>query len=229
MILRGAKENVRTQERIAMSDGSVEIKDLVKTYVDDRGRPTFTAVKKISLHIENGEFMVLVGPSGCGKSTTLRMVAGLEKITSGTISIGGRVVNELEPKDRGIAMVFQNYALYPHMSVASNMAFGLKMRKFPKDQIQERIKRAAAIIKRAADNGRTEVEVGRFPNRLFTDLGRAINQQEAGWEKTLTGLPKELYEFWQLNLKPRGYRLRFQIVDFPGGMPGDIGMTLSWV
>jgi hypothetical protein len=93
---------------------------------------------------------------------------------------------------------------------------------------EERIKRAAAIIKRAADNGRTEVEVGRFPNRLFTDLGRAINQQEAGWEKTLTGLPKELYEFWQSNLKPRGYRLRFQIVDFPGGMPGDVGMTLSW-
>jgi multiple sugar transport system ATP-binding protein len=82
-----------------MSEGSVEIKDLVKTYTDDRGRPTFTAVKNISLHIENGEFMVLVGPSGCGKSTTLRMVAGLEKITSGTISIGGRVVNELEPKE----------------------------------------------------------------------------------------------------------------------------------
>jgi hypothetical protein len=93
---------------------------------------------------------------------------------------------------------------------------------------EERVKRAAAIIKRAADNGRTEVEVGRFPNRLFTDLGRAINQQEAGWEKTLTGLPKELYEFWQSNLKPRGYRLRVQIVDFPGGMPGDVGMTLSW-
>jgi hypothetical protein len=93
---------------------------------------------------------------------------------------------------------------------------------------EERIKRAAAIIKRAADNGRTEVEVGRFPNRLFTDLGRAINQQEAGWEKTLTGLPKELYEFWQSNLKPRGYRLKVQIVDFPGGMPGDVGMTLSW-
>src|ERR1700751_946863 len=91
---------IKTQKRNAMSDeGSVEIKDLVKTYVDDRGRPTFTAVKNISLHTENGEFMVLVGPSGCGKSTTLRMVAGLEKITSGTISIGGRVVNEVEPKD----------------------------------------------------------------------------------------------------------------------------------
>ena len=107
-----------------MSDeGAVEIKDLVKTYVDDRGRPTFTAVKNISLHIDTGEFMVLVGPSGCGKSTTLRMVAGLEKISSGKISIGGRVVNELEPKDRGIAMVFQNYALYPHMTLFNNMAF----------------------------------------------------------------------------------------------------------
>ena len=84
-----------------MSEGSVDIKNLVKTYMDDRGRPTFTAVKNISLHIENGEFMVLVGPSGCGKSTTLRMVAGLEKITSGTISIGDRVVNELNRKIAG--------------------------------------------------------------------------------------------------------------------------------
>jgi hypothetical protein len=92
----------------------------------------------------------------------------------------------------------------------------------------ERIKRAAAIIKRAADNGRTEVEVGRFPNLLFSDRGRAINQQEAGWENTLIGLPKELYEFWRLNLKPRGYGLKLQIVDFPEGMPGDIGMSLTW-
>jgi ABC-type sugar transport system ATPase subunit len=97
----------------------------VKTYVNDRGRPTFTAVKNISLHIENGEFMVLVGPSGCGKSTMLRMVAGVEKITSRTISIGGRVVNELEPLDRGIAMVFENYALYPHMTISSSMSFGI--------------------------------------------------------------------------------------------------------
>src|SRR6266699_6576436 len=114
-----------------MSQGSVNIKDLFKTYTDDRGRPTFTAVKNINLHIENGEFMVLVGPSGCGKTTTLRMVAGLEKISSGTISIGDRVVNDLEPKDRGIAMVFQNYALYPHMSVFENIAFGLRRRKVP--------------------------------------------------------------------------------------------------
>src|SRR5260370_7135775 len=100
-----------------MSEGSVQIKELVKTYTDDRGRPTFTAVKNISLNIEDGEFVVLVGPSGCGKSTTLRMVAGLEKITSGTISIGDRVVNEHDPKDRRIPMVFQNYPLSPHITI----------------------------------------------------------------------------------------------------------------
>jgi uncharacterized protein (DUF1778 family) len=92
----------------------------------------------------------------------------------------------------------------------------------------ERMKRATAIIQRAANNNMTEVFIGRFPNTLFSDHGRAINQQEAGWEKTLTGLPKELYEFWQQHLKARGYRLKCQIVDFPGGMPGDIGITLSW-
>ena len=129
-----------------MSEGSVDIKNLVKTYMDDRGRPTFTAVKNISLHIENGEFMVLVGPSGCGKSTTLRMVAGLEKITSGTISIGDRVVNELEPKDRGIAMVFQNYALYPHMTLFNNMAFGLQLAKKKKDFILETVGRTAKAL-----------------------------------------------------------------------------------
>ncbi|HEX7194834.1 MAG TPA: ABC transporter ATP-binding protein [Chthoniobacterales bacterium] len=129
-----------------MSEGAVEIKNLVKTYVDDRGRPTFTAVKNISLHIEDGEFMVLVGPSGCGKSTTLRMVAGLEKISSGTISIGGRVVNEMEPKDRGIAMVFQNYALYPHMTLFNNMAFGLQLAKKSKDFISETVGRTSKAL-----------------------------------------------------------------------------------
>src|SRR6201997_2208643 len=109
-------------------------------------RPTFTAVKNISLHIETGEFMVLVGPSGCGKSTTLRMVAGLEKITSGTISIGGHVVNALEPKDRGIAMVFQNYALYPHMTLFNNMAFGLQLAKKKKDFISETVGRTAKAL-----------------------------------------------------------------------------------
>jgi hypothetical protein len=93
---------------------------------------------------------------------------------------------------------------------------------------EERMKRAAAIVRRAVNNGLTEVEVGRFPNRLCTDHGRAINQQEPGWEKTLTGLPKELYEFWKVHMRPRGYRLKFQIVDWPGGMPGEIGVTLAW-
>ena len=93
---------------------------------------------------------------------------------------------------------------------------------------EERMKRASAIINRAVNNGLTEILVGKFPNQLFTDHGRAINQQEAGWEQTLTGLPKELYEFWKKHLQPRGYRIKFQIVDWPGGMPGDIGITLAW-
>jgi hypothetical protein len=93
---------------------------------------------------------------------------------------------------------------------------------------EERMKRAAVIIKRAVDNGLSEVQVGRFPNQLFTDRGRAINQQEAGWEDTLTGLPKELHQFWKKHLEARGYKVRYEIVDFPGGMPGDIGITLSW-
>src|SRR6201993_365376 len=104
------------------------------------------AVKDVNLTIRDKEFMVFVGPSGCGKTTTLRMVAGLEEISSGEISIGDRVVNDLPPKDRDIAMVFQNYALYPHMSVYDNMAFGLKMRKFPKAEIQKRVKDAAEIL-----------------------------------------------------------------------------------
>jgi len=93
---------------------------------------------------------------------------------------------------------------------------------------EERMKRAAAIIKRAVGNGLIEVEVGRFPNALCTDGGRAINQQEPGWENTLTGLPKELFQFWKTHLQPRGYKVRCQIVDWPDGKPGDVGMTLSW-
>ena len=93
---------------------------------------------------------------------------------------------------------------------------------------EERLVRATAIIKRAASNGLTEVEVIRFPNQLCTDRGRAINQMEAGWENTLTGLPKELLEFWREFLKPHGYKLKVQVVEFPGGIPGDIGMKLSW-
>jgi len=104
------------------------------------------AVKGVSLRVGDGQFCVLVGPSGCGKSTLLRMVAGLETITTGTCAIDGRVVNEIEPASRDIAMVFQNYALYPHMSVYDNMAYGLKNRKTPKDEIESRVKEAARIL-----------------------------------------------------------------------------------
>jgi hypothetical protein len=93
---------------------------------------------------------------------------------------------------------------------------------------EERMKRAAAIINRAVSNGLTEVEVGRFSNKLFTDKGRAINQQEPGWEETLTGLPKELYQFWKAHLEPRGYHIKFQVADWPNGMPGDISLSLLW-
>jgi len=93
---------------------------------------------------------------------------------------------------------------------------------------EERMKRAAAIIKRAVSNGLVEVEVFRFSHKLCTDGGRAINQQEPGWEDTLTGLPKELFLFWKAHLAPRGYRVKFQIADWPGGMPGDVSMTLAW-
>jgi multiple sugar transport system ATP-binding protein len=104
------------------------------------------AVDGLSLDIADGEFMVLVGPSGCGKSTALRSIAGLDEITSGTISIGGRVVNDLPPKDRDIAMVFQNYALYPHMTVEQNLAFGLQQRKTPKDEIRRRVTEVATML-----------------------------------------------------------------------------------
>jgi multiple sugar transport system ATP-binding protein len=104
------------------------------------------AVKGVSIEIQDKEFVVLVGPSGCGKSTTLRMIAGLEDISSGTLTIDGKIMNDVPPKDRDIAMVFQNYALYPHMSVYENMAFGLKLRKFPKDEIDKRVRDAAKIL-----------------------------------------------------------------------------------
>jgi hypothetical protein len=94
---------------------------------------------------------------------------------------------------------------------------------------EEALTRVAAILERALANGLTEVQVYRFPNTLCTDRGRAINQQEPGWETTLTGVPKEIYEFWERQLRPLGYKLRVQIIDFPGGVPGDVGITLKWV
>ncbi len=123
---------------------TVTLDNVGKVYRGDRGE--VTAVQNVSLAIADREFVVLVGPSGCGKSTTLRMVAGLEEITTGTIRIGDRIVNDVAPKDRDIAMVFQNYALYPHMTVYNNMAFGLKMRKVGRAEIQTKVQKAARML-----------------------------------------------------------------------------------
>ncbi len=120
---------------------SLSLKHINKTYPNG-----FEAVKDFNLEIQDKEFIIFVGPSGCGKSTTLRMVAGLEEITSGEFRIDGKLMNDVEPKDRDIAMVFQNYALYPHMTVYDNMAFALKLRKVPKDQIDKMVKEAAKIL-----------------------------------------------------------------------------------
>jgi len=119
---------------------------IVLDHVDKVYAGGVKALDDLNLEVKEGEFMVLVGPSGCGKSTALRSIAGLEEITGGTISIGQRVVNDLPPKDRDIAMVFQNYALYPHMTVAENLAFGLKLRHTPKEEIQRRVADAAALL-----------------------------------------------------------------------------------
>jgi multiple sugar transport system ATP-binding protein len=119
----------------------IEFDDVVKRYPDG-----FEAVKHMNLEITDGELLVLVGPSGCGKSTALRMIAGLEDISEGDLKIGGEVVNDLAPKDRDIAMVFQNYALYPHMSVRDNMGFALKLRKEKSDEINRRVTEAAKVL-----------------------------------------------------------------------------------
>ena len=141
---------------------SLSLKHINKTYPNG-----FEAVKDFNLEIEDKEFIIFVGPSGCGKSTTLRMVAGLEEITSGELYIGDKLVNDVEPKDRDIAMVFQNYALYPHMTVYDNMAFGLKLRKVPKDEIDKMVREAAKILD-------LEALLDRKPKALSGGQGRAI-------------------------------------------------------
>ena len=120
---------------------SLSLKNVCKVYPNG-----FEAVKDFNLEVEDQEFIIFVGPSGCGKSTTLRMIAGLEEISSGEFYIDGKLMNDVEPKDRDIAMVFQNYALYPHMTVFDNMAFGLKLRKVPKDEIKRKVEEAAKIL-----------------------------------------------------------------------------------
>jgi multiple sugar transport system ATP-binding protein len=146
----------------------VILKDVTKIYDGD-----VKAVDSVNIVVEDKEFVVFVGPSGCGKSTTLRMVAGLEEISGGEISIDGQIVNDVPPKDRNIAMVFQNYALYPHMSVYDNMAFGLKIRKLPKAEIDQRVREAAKIldIEKYLDRKPKQLSGGQ---RQRVAVGRAI-------------------------------------------------------
>ncbi len=150
----------------------VEFRDVRKSYIAQE------VIHGITMQVTDGEFIVIVGPSGCGKSTLLRMVAGLEEITSGEIVIGDRVVNDLEPKDRDIAMVFQNYALYPHMSVRENMAYGLKIRGFEKSDIETRVQRAAGILELAPllDRRPRQLSGGQ---RQRVAMGRAIVREPA--------------------------------------------------
>jgi len=150
---------------------NVTLKNICKDYGNEN-----RAVSDVSIEIKNKEFVVLVGPSGCGKSTTLRMIAGLEEITSGELLIDGKIVNAIPPKNRDIAMVFQNYALYPHMSVFDNISFGLKIRKFPKDEIVKRVNEAAKILGLEEYLKRKPKELS-GGQRQRVALGRAIVRQ----------------------------------------------------
>jgi multiple sugar transport system ATP-binding protein len=151
------------------------------------------AVGSVDLEILDGEFLVLVGPSGCGKSTILRMIAGLEEISEGTMKIGDRLVNDIPPKDRDIAMVFQNYALYPHMSVFDNMAFGLKLRKMPKDEIQRRVHEAADILE-IRDLLERKPKALSGGQRQRVAMGRAIVREPAAYlmDEPLSNLDAKL-------------------------------------
>jgi sn-glycerol 3-phosphate transport system ATP-binding protein len=148
--------------------GAVSLRDVRKSYTAG-----VQVIHGVSMEIEDGEFIVILGPSGCGKSTLLRMVAGLEAITAGEIAIGGRVVNDLEPKDRDIAMVFQNYALYPHMSVYDNMAYGLRIRGLSKSEIDARVQAAAEVLELKNFLGRRPRELS-GGQRQRVAMGRAI-------------------------------------------------------
>jgi sn-glycerol 3-phosphate transport system ATP-binding protein len=174
----------------------IQLQDVRKTYAGQE------VIHGISIDIANGEFVVIVGPSGCGKSTLLRMVAGLEEISSGTVTIGDRVVNKLEPRERDIAMVFQNYALYPHMSVRENMAYGLKIAKMPRAEIDERVARAAEILE-------LQPYLDRKPRALSggqrqrVAMGRALVREPAAFllDEPLSNLDAKLRVQMRLQIK----------------------------
>jgi sn-glycerol 3-phosphate transport system ATP-binding protein len=181
----------------------VELSGLKKTYPNG-----FKAIHGVDVDIADGEFIVLVGPSGCGKSTLLRMIAGLESITEGTARIGERVVNDLEPADRDIAMVFQNYALYPHMNVFDNMAYGLKIRKLPKDEIRQRVQKAADILEIAEYLTRSPRQLS-GGQRQRVAMGRAIVREPSVFlfDEPLSNLDAKLRVSMRLEIKTLQERL----------------------
>jgi sn-glycerol 3-phosphate transport system ATP-binding protein len=182
---------------------SIDIRGVKKRYGNQQ------VIHGVDLHIEDAELIVVVGPSGCGKSTLLRMIAGLETISEGEISIGDRVVNDLEPMDRDIAMVFQNYALYPHMSVYDNMAYGLRNRRYPRDEIEKQVRRAAAIL-------HIEDYLDRRPRQLSggqrqrVAMGRAIVRDPAAFlfDEPLSNLDAKLRVQMRLEIKKLQTSLR---------------------
>src|SRR6186713_1160297 len=186
---------------------SVAIRDVRKAF------GATAVIHGVDISIRDGEFVVLVGPSGCGKSTLLRMIAGLENITGGEIRIGDRVVNRLPPKERDVAMVFQNYALYPHMTVADNMAFSMKLRGAPKSEIDERVNRAAAIL------GLSQL-LQRFPRQLSggqrqrVAMGRAIvrDPQVFLFDEPLSNLDAKLRVQMRTEIKKLHQRVRTTVI-----------------
>ncbi len=186
---------------------TVEIKNLVKCYDNTE------VIHNIDAFFENGEFVVVVGPSGCGKSTILRMIAGLEKITGGQILIGGSVVNELEPKDRNIAMVFQNYALYPHMTVEKNMAYGLKLQKVPKEERKRRVQEAADMLE-LSDFLKRKPKALSGGQRQRVAMGRAIvrNPEVFLFDEPLSNLDAKLRQQMRVELNQLHANLKTTMV-----------------
>ena len=182
---------------------TLRIKDVYKVYPNGA-----EAVKGVSVDVEDGELVVFVGPSGCGKSTLLRMVAGLESVTKGEVELAGRVVNDLEPADRNIAMVFQNYALYPHMSVRKNLAYGLKNRKTPQDEINRRVDEAAALLQidEYLDRRPSQLSGGQ---RQRVAMGRAIVRHPDIFlfDEPLSNLDAKLRNQMRLEIKKLQRRL----------------------
>jgi sn-glycerol 3-phosphate transport system ATP-binding protein len=182
----------------------IVLKDVKKSYAKG-----VMVIHGVNVVIDDGEFIVIVGPSGCGKSTLLRMIAGLEQITAGTISIAGRVVNQVEPKDRNIAMVFQNYALYPHMTVYENMSYGLRIRRMPGDEIRKRVERAAKILELGALLERKPRELS-GGQRQRVAMGRAIVREPAAFlfDEPLSNLDAKLRVQMRLEIQKLHRELR---------------------